>query len=238
MGEGLREVADLLPGGGDLLGIEAEVVPVGSASSCEGQARRRRAGPSGRAHRHRGTCTARRCPPGRGGHRVRPPGRSGTRGCRRRVSCPIAPTWSTCHLGSLGTTKPVSGIEHEGGVEDVTRPRTGRRRSEPVVPALGHDVCRGRGRALTRQRSRSAGRPPAVRHADGTVQRHPGHDLAVDEAAPATAGLPDALIGLLPVLAEPVDPCRTDVVPAVVADAPFAEPAGVPGRRASSMASP
>ena len=41
--------------------------------------------------------------------------------------------------------------------------------------------------------------------ADRAVERDPGHDPRVGEVAPAAAHLPDALVGLIPVLGEPVE---------------------------------
>src|SRR5207247_10258199 len=39
---------------------------------------------------------------------------------------------------------------------------------------------------------------------DDAVQGHPAHQPAVGEVLPAAAGLPDAIVGLVPVLAQPV----------------------------------
>jgi hypothetical protein len=49
------------------------------------------------------------------------------------------------------------------------------------------------------------------------VKGHPGHESAVGEVLAATAGLPDALVGLVPVLAQPVRNV-TELGPAGVAD--------------------
>src|SRR4051812_6366400 len=40
---------------------------------------------------------------------------------------------------------------------------------------------------------------------DRPVQSHPGHEPAIREVLTATTGFPDAVVGLVPVLAEPVD---------------------------------
>ena len=61
------------------------------------------------------------------------------------------------------------------------------------------------------------------------VERHPGHELAVDERAATAPGLPDSLFGLAPVVAEPLDEGH-DVPPAVVTRFPVGtEQAAVEG---------
>ena len=66
-------------------------------------------------------------------------------------------------------------------------------------------------------RARSAGRPRCCASRIDAVQRDPGLEPAVGEVLPAAAGLPDALVGLVPVLAQPVDDARQRG-PALVAD--------------------
>ena len=89
--ERLREVADLVARGVDLLGVQAQVVGVGQhlrerQSGVVEPARPRR------ARRRRGTCRARTCPPIPGGRRATPRGRSGTRGCPTPTSSPSPPS--------------------------------------------------------------------------------------------------------------------------------------------------
>ena len=97
VGERLREVADLLSGGVDLFGVEADVVGVGQhlrerqPSLVEPPRAGERIDVEERAQ-------ARTCPPNPGGRPVRRWGRSGTRGCRRPASCP-SPTSSTATSG-------------------------------------------------------------------------------------------------------------------------------------------
>ena len=72
------------------------------------------------------------------------------------------------------------------------------------VPALIDDLVVD-GVALGRP-ARDVGRAARFsRHPDGAVERHPGLQPAVDEVLAAAAGLPDALVWLVPVLAQPVD---------------------------------
>src|SRR5262249_54012794 len=60
------------------------------------------------------------------------------------------------------------------------------------------------------------GQPPPQRHADRPIKGDPAHHLAVDEALPAATGLPDTVLGLVPMLAQPVHHSG-DVCPAIVA---------------------
>src|SRR5262245_66042248 len=85
-----------------------------------------------------------------------------------------------------------------------------------VVPAFRHDPAVDLVALL----------PPAVelggpalieRHPDGTVEGHPPHEPAVREGLATTPRLPDPLVGLVPVLAQPVDHAH-DVLPAAIAD--------------------
>src|SRR5260370_37651487 len=46
---------------------------------------------------------------------------------------------------------------------------------------------------------------PQRGHPDRAVERYPGLEPAVGKVPPAAAALPDALVGLVPVLAQPVD---------------------------------
>jgi hypothetical protein len=102
---------------------------------------------------------------------------------------------------------------------------------EPPLVATAEDEgwrC-GPARAVVRDGAVEVGGAPAAGgHADGAVERHPGHELPVDEGSAAAPGLPDALVGVVPVLAEPVHH-GDDVLPALVADAPVAECAAVEG---------
>ena len=70
------------------------------------------------------------------------------------------------------------------------------------------------------------GPAPVHRHPDGAVECHPGHEPAKDERAATTPCLPDALVGLVPVLAQPVEDAD-HVVPGIVADTRRPEGAGV-----------
>ncbi len=56
---------------------------------------------------------------------------------------------------------------------------------------------------------------PMACHPDGAVERHPGLQPAVGEVLLPAAGLPDALVRLVPVVAQPVDHAG-DVLPAAV----------------------
>src|SRR5690606_3815926 len=100
-------------------------------------------------------------------------------------------------------------------------------RSELLVPARGHDLGLDPV-TLADPPVHVGGPPPVPGHADGAVERHPRHELPVDERPAAAARLPDPLVGVVPVLAQPVDDVD-DVRPAVVADAPVAERTAVEG---------
>jgi hypothetical protein len=67
------------------------------------------------------------------------------------------------------------------------------------------------------QRSSGAGRAVDGGQADAAVEGHPAHEAAVGEVLLAAAGLRDALVRAVPVVAEPVEH-GGDLLPAVVPD--------------------
>ena len=192
------------PGGIDLLRVEAEVVRVGEHLR-ERQTRLVEPARSGRARRRRGSCTARTCPRTRGDRLVTP---SGSYRYTR-----LSETSVLLHRRQRRLPPAVVRDEearerhqHQRRVEHVAALVLDER-AELVVPALGHDL---RVDAVTfpgpsRQIGGSA---PVRRHADGAVERHPRHELAVDEACAARRASSDPLVGVVPVLAEPVDHAR------------------------------
>ena len=101
------------------------------------------------------------------------------------------------------------GVEHVGVVVLDERAALG-------VPAALHDLAV----------DRVAGAAPAwavggesalVGDPEGAFDRDPAHQPGVGEVLAAAAGLPDALVGLVPVLADPVDD-PGEVLPGVVVD--------------------
>jgi hypothetical protein len=63
---------------------------------------------------------------------------------------------------------------------------------------------------------------------DHAVKGHPAHEPAIGEVLPTAAGLPDALVGLVPMLAHPVGELG-ELDPAGMAD-PESMPVGQPDR--------
>src|SRR4029453_11420001 len=71
------------------------------------------------------------------------------------------------------------------------------------VPAVLHDLVVDPVALL--DPAGQVGRPAVVLgQADHPVKGHPAHEPAVGEVLPAAGGLPDPLVGLVPVLADPV----------------------------------
>src|SRR5205823_10289639 len=98
-------------------------------------------------------------------------------------------------------------------------------RTELVVPALRHDL--GVNVVTLGHPSPEIGRPASAGgHPDGAVERHPRHELAVHELPAAAACLPDALVRIVPVFAEPVHDAD-DGVPSVAGDTPLPDRSGV-----------
>ena len=83
-----------------------------------------------------------------------------------------------------------------------------------LAPALGHDPREDRvtlGCPATEIRGERA----VGRDADGAVERDPAHEPRVGEVLSTAADFPDALVGLMPVVAEPVE-VAGDLLPVVV----------------------
>ena len=154
-----------------------------------------------------------RCPPTPGGRPVTPAGRTDTPGCRRPASGPSPPS-STANAGRFGTMKPISGMC--ASAASSTSPPSYWTNHQLLVPALGHDL--GVDAVPLRPSGPRRGTAPARRHAD--ARSSTTQDIAARTRSGAgRPRLPDALVGVVPVLAEPVDH-GDDVLPALVSDAP------------------
>jgi hypothetical protein len=77
-------------------------------------------------------------------------------------------------------------------------------RSPPLAPAALHDLVVDLV-AVPHPADEIGRQPPLAGHAHGALDRHPRHQPRVREVLAAAARLPDALVRLVPVLADPLD---------------------------------
>ena len=100
------------------------------------------------------------------------------------------------HPRVIGGDEPDDRHHEVGGVERVTTERL-RERAGCLVPALGHDRIGDFVPAHFPPVDAGAG-VETVGQRDGTVQRNPAHELAVQEVAARAPDLPDAVVLFLP----------------------------------------
>src|SRR5215217_4201533 len=84
------------------------------------------------------------------------------------------------------------------------------------MPCTGHDLAID-GIAHGEPAHHIGGHPALPGDPDSPLDRYPAHQPRVGEVLAATPRLPDALVGLLPVLAHPLDYAR-EVLPGIVGD--------------------
>ena len=103
----------------------------------------------------------------------------------------------------MGRDEALQRHHQQRGVEDLGVVVLGER-ADLGVPAALHDLVVD-GVAFGHPAGEVGGPAALGRQPDRAVQRDPGLEPAVGEVLLAAAGLPDPLVGLVPVLAQPVD---------------------------------
>src|SRR5215471_2064065 len=201
--ERLREVAKLLPGGADLLRIQAQVVGVGE-HLFEDQPGLLQPPGAGQGvdvpERAQGERAFVAGQPVGGGGRVVPVDQAvGDQLAVHRLQ------GGQPHRVARGD-EPLQRHHQERGVQHLGLVVLGER-AHLRVPAAVEDLV-VHAVALDNPPGQVGRAGPALGEPDGAVERDPGLVAGVGEVPLATAGLPDALVRLVPVVAQPVDDPR------------------------------